>query len=308
MNTIHIGGPKTASTNLQKAVFRHLKNVNSFGEVGDGVTTFEEEMTIRKFLEIDESFGSLIGFKKLIESKENLGLPILFSSADIMSARNPTRLAFRLKEIFGPETRIILVMRNQFSCLESFYTGHAAWLKQVPKSHFRKYTSFENWMNFQFLAENYKSELMTFDYYSQIKPYIESFGIENIKIFLFEDLIIGEQKTWNELAGILNFEVCENLDRFMNLRERKRVSRLKFNFTKSINQVFASLNLPKLLDINNLNKLDFMLSYGKPYRPHWSQELRNKVYEYYLEGNCTLSHTFELNLNKYDYPTNNGCC
>lgn len=303
MRIIHIGGAKTASTSLQLGIFQNLKDVISFGEFGDGFTSKENELIIREFLEVDSAFTSDERFKRLVSqfSKSN-NHKMIFSSADIFVARQPTMIAEKLAEIFGSDAKIILVVRNQIDCLKSFYSGHAAWLKQVPKSYFRRHVSFKSWIEFQFLQENLKSDLKIFDYYSQIKPFINNFGEKNIIVLCYEDLINSNPKSWKILSELLGVEVQTLKSLFFNVNARKRITNSKLKFVRVINFLLTLSKQSNLLDINNFSKLDYILNRGSRYEPKLNDDILGKINEYYGLSNSILSKTFNLDLAKHKYP------
>lgn len=301
---IHIGGPKSGSTSLQLGLFKNLANVVYFGEYGDGATTREEDSTIRRYLSTEECLleqNQKLQFRLVCEGRirQANGSQLIFSSADILEFQRPRAISESLSDIFGSGIKILLVVRNQISALTSFYSGHGAWLRNVPSAHFRRFTSLENWFEYQFRLDS-GSHLYTFSYWNQLKPFIEIFGRDNVHVVCFEDLIQANLQTWSKIASLLDISADRALRLFGTVHERKRISNLRFFKAKWQGQlpVFSGVR-QHVSDLPLSKTLEKKLG---EFKPTVNSIIIDQIHEFYKEQNRSLGAEFKLDLARHSYP------
>ena len=300
---IHIGGPKSGSTSLQRGLFKGLENHTYFGEYGDGSTSRQEYEAITTFLSIDQHLltqNQVLEFLSVCENrmKASKGKKMIFSSADILEFQRPESIAKILLKLFGSDVSIVLVIRNQLEALASYYSGHGAWLRNVPSKHFRRYSSPRDWYEYQ-LRMNTGSQLYTFSYWSQLKPFINLFGREKINVFCFEDLVQLNPKTWQDIANLFGTTAEDAVRKFTMTHERRRISRLRFSIGKC-QGILPTRNLRK-----HIQDLPVPVSLDKSsrgYKPRVSPYILSTLSDYYREQNLLLAREFELDLSRHSYP------
>lgn len=298
---IHLGGPKTGSTSLQNGFFKSLPSSYFFGEFGDGVTTAEDSLAIQKILENDETFVDSKIRQKLFEKHFKIanGRNMIFSSADVLVFNRPSQISSILLEEFGRESRILLIVRNQFSALSSFYTGHGAWHKPAPSKFYRRYVDPNDWLRFQFI-ETKTSILKTFLYFAQIEPFINKFGLENVHCFCFEDLIAGDFETWSKIEKLTDSPAGNGYRSFSERSDRIGFTTFQFLIFRFYTRFLRLGTNPKNFDRYNLNSIG--KNFGKKHHPKFDDELLERINSFYSSDNVLLNSIFKLNLARHRYP------
>lgn len=298
---IHLGGPKTASTTMQRAVFGNLPEVFHFGEYGDGVTSQQDESIFRSLWELDDQFFNSSVVEHLIDTHLNSAgsrRPI-FSSADVFLSNRPKLAAERFRHFFGTDIDILLVVRHQADALVSFYSGHGAWLKPAPRPYFRAFVPFTSWFDFQSLLLP-DSKLFTFSYWDQLCPFIDIFGINRIHIVLFEELVNGSGNSWTTFANLIGENAVVLQTHFNSERARERPYRRQALAGQLLSYVLPIIDMP---DIRNFDGLPGrFLKRGRPFTPLLSKSQRSAIDDYYSQGNLLLSRNFNLDISKWGYP------
>jgi Sulfotransferase domain len=298
---IHIGGPKSGSTTLQRAVFSNLEGIYHFGEFGDGVTSVSDESVIRQIFYCDEQFYNEDLVLKTIEKHQRAasGRNLVFSSADVLIFNRPTLSATRLAQLFGTDSKILLIIRNQFDALMSYYVGHGAWLKPAPRPYFRAFTEFTNWFEYQLLNLEY-SRLSTFSYWHQISPFAQIFDRENVHVIIFEELVNDVESAWTRLAALLGKDELEIGNLFRSQRFRERPSERQVKLGRLAAFLLPVIDQPDVTAPAGI--FGQFLRRGRSYNVKLNQTQRDQLNSFYAEGNRTLADVFELDLASYGYP------
>lgn len=220
---IHIGFPKNFSTSLQRDYFSKHPDIFHLGIGVDNNLGYRDsivEKTLEVYLKtckyyrykevektIIEHFQSL--FKKherdakiIGVSGEHLGFAF---SYDGLSGKEK---AERLSQIFGSDTKIVMIIRNQFSLLKSLY-------REYVRVGFAS-----NFSDFIKLLYKYQDRNFVYDfrYDYVVETYIQLFGKDNVRVFFFEDY----RNEKNEL--ILQdgrIKLFSDLNRFLGVSETK---------------------------------------------------------------------------------------
>ena len=136
-----------------------------------------------------------------------------------MTSRVPMTCARRLRE-FLPDAEVLLVTRNQVTAVPSFYASHGAYLKPAPPRHFRRYVSFDDWMNYCIMFIKY-SPLASFFYNRILNIYAELFGKNRIHVLLYEEFVADKPKFMERLGAILDIDAGTALKLVEGGHERK---------------------------------------------------------------------------------------
>lgn len=299
---IHIGSHKTATTTLQRCLFAKSKDLVYLGE--DCASYEKYRDTLNSLVSDDDIHFSYEAAKGLFNNfVSSCGKKTaLYSNEDIMTSRVPTQCAHRLKE-FLPDAEIILVIRNQLTAIPSMYANHGAYLKMVPRRYWRRYVSFDDWMDYCTTFLKY-SALDGFFYHRILDLYASLFGKKKIHILLYEDFVSNKEGFINDLCRILRIEAREASKLLGGKRERRRNTsrelryhqfRSKFLWGRSISHYFPYGEALSRMWQNFLEK-------GGSANGFMSDYWRNKIIELYKEDNLKLQQDYHLSLKDYGYP------
>jgi hypothetical protein len=195
IDAIHIGDYKTGTTWLQRKVFRQHPELiyidypadypqiaTLFYElVGARDLDFDADSLKRRF--DDELKKINHAGKKLIVSREGL-------SGEFTSGEHAKRIAVRLYEVFGP-TKILLVIREQFSMLASIY------------SQYIKMGGTLSLPDFVWDPLDAGNIINRLQYEKQIDAYVETFGLSNVSVKVFEELKFDKVKYLQEILAFI---------------------------------------------------------------------------------------------------------
>ena len=297
---LHIGAPKTGSTTLQQCIFALHPEILYFGEDGYGWNTKEEALTGEKLVNADDLFfpieQCLTQFAK--KQQEANGRIVVYSNADVMGSRRPTTCANRLFQLM-PDAHILIVLRNQYTALTSFYANHGAYLKPAPPSHFRRYVSFEDWLSWCIMFP-VDTPAGNFLYAEIIDLYASLWGRNKINILLFEDFVADPDKFVCNLATLLTVDAEIAMALTKGSRRRVRGSARRLAWHK-----FRSQFLWNWTHINGNNQIQLwerFLDAGRPARMVIPDTYRRPIANLYDEGNSRLVREWGLDLGKYSYP------
>jgi len=175
---IHVGCHKCGSTFLQEEVWPRIKGLTPFIYGQNYSICDEMEYLVR----CGELYYFLDKIKKSVHDKISQYKDVCLSSesfcgidyAVLGTGHQVKYIPKRLLDIFG-KTKILIVIRNQMKILPSFY------LDFVRYGYLLNFKEWIDWL-FQTYSYNY------FKYSYVINCYIKSFGRENVKVVLFEEL------------------------------------------------------------------------------------------------------------------------
>lgn len=303
---IHVGFPKTATTFLQKKIFRKLPGFLYLGrEYSPGEkmwidpefkhliwslcrieeVNFDADYYRKVFLPFFENAES--EDKQLLISDEKLTLSTICASRRV--------IAERLRRLFyDKDVKIIFTIRNQIDASISLYIYTNA---IVP---------FPLWVKNKLKEENFASPnpLHTFLYYEVIKVYEELFGKENIRILLHEDLKKNKELFIKQLKNAFDMgekDMLIPLDLYAVQNIRK--SYLAMLFAKGVNLLLPNVFFSPFQRsgfyrtvIKTLN------SFGKSSEVQPTDEVIEILQKMFNEGNRKLSKEYDLQLEKYGYP------
>ncbi|WP_085908709.1 hypothetical protein [Kiloniella majae] len=191
---IHVGYPKCASTTLQYDIFYGHPEIYHLGwgnlSTGHGwideelAAAFEVDLRMAKTHQYDitpaknalekhfKIFEQISSYKTIGLSWESLCFTLAY---DV----DPVIKASRLLELFGRETKIVFVIRNQFELIRSMY------FEMVRDGLSKTFEEYLEYLHFH----PYASLTGDLDYTRMVKIFGERFGLENILIIPFESLI-----------------------------------------------------------------------------------------------------------------------
>lgn len=193
VNYVHIGYPKNFSTSLQRDYFSkhpdifHLgigldSNLGYFDTTVD--KTFEVYLKTAKVYSYEQKREELINhFEALRAKAESQGAKAFGASSEHLSfcftydGLSGDIKANRVLELFGSDTKIIMIIRNQMDLVKSLYRES---VRVGFKGSFADYIYYL----FKYQDRNYVSDLY-YDWVYQL--YVQRFGKENVHVLFFED-------------------------------------------------------------------------------------------------------------------------
>lgn len=299
---IHIGANKAASTTLQRALFRNHSGLQYLGE--DAVRYTEYRDIVNSMVSDDDLHFPVDKCCELFTSYlgKDTGKTLLYSNEDIMTSRVPMLCTQRLKK-FLPDSEIILIVRNQMTSIPSFYANHGAFLKPAPPTYFRRYVSFDDWMNYNVMFIKYGA-LASYFYNRWISIFADLFGKEHTHVFLFEEFIENKNKFTKKLCQVLGIDSEEALMLLDGRQERRRITNRMLAYNRLRTQLFWSRPYSKNILNGSVKASLFQrfLESGPSAKikigGHWHQ----KIHELYAEENTAIALEYNLPMRKYRYP------
>ena len=303
-SVIHIGANKTGSTTLQRALFARSEGLLYLGEDCEGYDDHAE--TLNSLISDDDVHYKEQEARDLFGSfKDRAGArTFLYSNEDITTSRVPTQCAQRLSGLM-PGSEILLVIRNQLTAIPSWYANHGAFLKQVPRRYWKRFVSFDDWMDHCFSFMNY-SPLDGFFYHRTLDLYARLFGRERVHVLFYEDFIEDPRGFVGKLCGVLNIDLEASMKQVAGRRERGRQTMRQYRY-----QRFRGWFLPGTggstgrsapLGASFGRLWSGFLAGGRPAGGFMNDGWRRRLVQLYQEDNSRLAEEYDLPLKDYGYP------
>ena len=299
---LHIGANKTASTTLQRCLFSQHDDLDYLGHDGPGFETYGDIVT--SLTMDDDLYFPRERCVDLLKSYKNKNpqKTLLYSDEDIMTSHFPTVCSRRLYELF-PNAEILVVVRNQMTAIPSYYANHGIHLRPAPSCHFKRYVSFDDWMNYcqMFMS---RSPLAGFFYNKILCMYAELFGKDRIHVLFFEEFVKDKRSFVNKLCQIVNIDFESAMAMLTNAHERKRRSGREIKYLKFRNLILWNTPLLGWLPCGDwlTKKIQKFLESGSPADVVLSDHWKAKIIEMYSEDNKGFVQNFGAEMEKYGYP------
>lgn len=298
---IHIGANKTGSTTFQRWLFSRLDSINYLGEDCEGYSKIKN--VLKSLVVDDDLFFDREMAKDLFDRRFTRGESRInvFSDEDIMRSRNASQCAQRLANLM-PGAKILMVIRNQFTAIPSWYANHGAYLRNVPSYYWRRYVSFEDWMAYciQFINQ---SPLSGFFYKQHVDLWARYFGKDNINVLLFEELKSNNSSFLEQLSDIIDCDPEKARQLISGKRERKRYTLRMHKFHKLNSRFFRNISFKGSSLGDRLEKqLNKYLQRGRALDTFIPEEWNQEILRRYKDGNSALAREYQLPLKDYGYP------
>tara|TARA_E500000178_G_scaffold215256_1_gene212565 strand:+ start:241 stop:1170 length:930 start_codon:yes stop_codon:yes gene_type:complete len=305
---IHVGMPKAGSKSLQRNIFEKVTNINyltSTDKVVKDILYLNSFEFKNKYLENSINPNTNLNKKNTVLSCEAL-----------TDAEDQFIICDRLKQVFNNNVTIMLILRNQLDFIQSFY------LQQLAGG---VYVSFNTFLKQQFLNHQI-SILPKLNYYNLIKYYKNTFGSNNVKVILFEELFQNKSNTnieyeffkekFNINLKLIKDLKIQNISIPSQLVPLKCLSNFLFRYdgglgkydigTRGINEKKPKRSIQYInKQLSNRffkNKFFLTLFEKKPLRI--SDEDKNMILKYFSNSNKKLENECNLNLKINNYPVN----
>ena len=300
-SVIHIGANKTASTTLQRALFKSNRQLHYLGEDGDGYADYAP--LLDSLVNDDDLFYPAAECAKLFgrNAAQAGDKTFLYSNEDVMTSRIPLICAKRLQTLM-PDAEVVLVMRNQQTAVPSFYANHGAFLKPAPPSYFRRHVAVDDWITFQTMFSKYGA-LASFKY-DQFESIYSSLFDGRMHILLFEEFVGDRQAFVEKLSAILRIDAEAAMLSLKSSHERRRFTGRILAYNRFRTSFFWGAEFTKFLPFGTrlASMFDDFLARGAPAKISVSPSIRQRIHDVYCEGNSRLAEKYDLPLAQYGYP------
>lgn len=241
---------------------------------------------------------SIEEYNKVLSNKKGLNNVIGEGAVWYLVSENAAK---ELKN-FTPDAKIIIFLRNPIdACYSLYFNTYFNGNEILPTFEAALEAQKERLST---VHSNYNCPTITFqyqavfEYYVQVKRYIEIFGIENIKIVLYDDISKNIKQSYSEILEFLNLKPYHI--EFKRINESRVVkSRFIKNVVKSPSRLLKVLSKIFFPSQNIRNKIKSSLwrmntRYIK--RPEMNPETRKMLQEYYKEDIERLSKLINKDL------------
>ena len=318
---IHIGMPKTATKTLQWRLFSRHTEVYYLGRF-DG-PQFQKEFRIgccrnpsvyqvmdqiayRDIFEPDFDRCKRLIKRELDHAAANHLVPVWSwesYSTDVLSKRRVR--ARNLSRLFD-DAHILMVLRNPLALLESAYFQHLKRENVSPKlGCFRPayYQTIDQW-----LEEHFQGEILPHIEYGQtVQVFADYFGLQNVHVLLFEDLVADESAFFRRVCSLMQIDAEEGLELVRGERDNERWTTSQVETMKRIVESPLSSLLFKFrtranrLRMLNLDGYGIPIASGKKARAVISPEWQKEIFKAAEAGNRWLEDHLGLPLTQYGY-------
>lgn len=301
-SVIHIGANKTGSTTLQRCLFTKHNDLSYLGEDCVGFETYKN--MLNSLVSDDDVHYCSKAVQELFSRFADAGEKkvFIYSNEDIMTSRLPTQCAKRLYELL-PDAEILVVLRNQLTAIPSIYVNHGAYLKMVPRSFWRQYVSFDDWMAYctEFIRYSY---LDSFFYHRILNLYASLFGKDKIHILFYEEFTKTPHILIEKLCNILKIDSPEAIKLLEGKRERQRNTMRMFRYHKFRSSFLWGVPLMQYVPFGEyFSKLWWaFLKNGEPASGFMTDFWKKQIVDLYKTDNTKLAQEYNLPLKDYGYP------
>ena len=319
---IHIGMPKAASKTLQWRLFAAHSEIYYLGRydgpIFNGLYLKYDacrDATVQALMK-HIAYGNVYNpdfphcrellAQVLAPAKEKKMLPVWSweSYATDISAKRRVR-ARNLKEVFG-EVKIIMVLRNPLSLLESAYfqvlkRENVVQYSKVGRPLFSY--SIQEW-----LERYFDGEIMPHLQYAEtVKIYSNLFGVENIAVFLFEDLVRDPRSFIEKICLAMGIDVDEGVRLTEKNANNERWTTTQLDLLQKIKQskleslIFRLSNKKKCRNMLGLDQKGIPINKADKACAPIPAEWQEKIFSFTAKGNRWLEQVFKLPLAENGY-------
>ncbi len=333
----HIGLVKTGSTYLQQFIFNQFTDIYYTGYIPywenkqeNPINNYMNKIMYTSVMNIDfveEKRKIEIFLKNIKQNKILISSEFLIGHISL-NFINQNNIFEGLKKIF-PNIKLILIIREQRSLLESYYgqTLIGYQFSSVDKvlNYNKKTNQFGGHKDV--FSYGYNVDIRSLNYFNMYQALEKNFGKENILIMPFEELKNNKKKFFKNMCNFMgtdfnNIEIIKKkvnrsysvfsskiariFNRFMRasygdygfIPERPFINFfIRMNKKYSIFRIFIKIS--NFFSLNGiLNRID-KIYYKKPI--FLTKEMKKIIYNYHNNSNKKLDILLNLDLNKYGY-------
>ena len=310
---LHIGLSKTATTTLQKSLFRRHPQIRYLGQyVPSNVSMCCESEEVYRILrpilwETDEAIA--------YEHARTTLMPILQQAIERQqrlvasweglvsrSTEKNSEMLRRATRLFGG-CKILLTLRNPLTRLPSEYLenlkGHFikknnSWMGRAP------YITFDEWLSRAEVSGHFQSMI---SYCETIQQAVQILGREQVGVFLFEELQVNPISFYSKLCRFLEIDIDQGIELTANRHLHPRRTEGEIRYLQSLNSHIISRMVISLAGNSMRRKLLERKMDGMPATsPEFPGTWREKIIQLTGPGHVWLSKMFQLPLKDFGYP------
>jgi hypothetical protein len=313
---IHLGLPKTASTSIRFNLFAKHSQVYYLGKfIGGELPAAIRPVILNKWMiktknfDADDIHADGVREQLAYAAKNNL-TPVLSSESLSGGPLWKKRMqAERFKKFFG-ECQILLFVREPGSFLKSFYVQmlrnfnqdecgpRPLWMRAIGNPP--RYFDINEWMQAAWESMNTPKNFLSCADTANI--YANVFGKENVKVFIFEELVRNPESFITKLCSHIGVDPKEGFDLVNGKRSNER---LTTDYILRLQEIEQSESLTKQFRKASLNERQLMLGSedqpGEKINPQISAEWLKKINDVSDKQNRSLVKEWDLPLADYGY-------
>jgi hypothetical protein len=216
---LHIGCAKAASTFLQDIVFPKLKTYR-YVPLAKPVADWKDDVAytvgedpaaqaVRQRSRLEAIAGAPLG-SNIVVSYEGLS---------IAHALDGRTMAEKLRAVFGEDLTVLIILREQRAWLRSMF------LQTIKQGDFRLEKGLTGFLRSDYWdtpPASLYAPLTRIDYAALVSSYVETFGRERTKVFLYEEFTRDPRKFASDLKAALSLS-DEDID-LADFQTEKRVN------------------------------------------------------------------------------------
>lgn len=314
---LHIGLPKTATTTLQKTLFRKHQQIRYFGQyVPSSISKLCENEEVYQILrpllwDTDEPLNAdLVSrslFEKVLQTSPNK--KCMVASWEGLASRGLEKniaMIQRVRSVFD-RCKLLLTLRNPIHRIPSeyleslkghFIKGSYKWIGPDP------YVSLDQWLERAEANGHFQNMI---SYGQTIQNAVNLLGRENVGLFLFEELNECPKQFFTRVCEFLEIDVAEGLvvtdDQHLHLRRTQG----EFEFLRRLNRSYLQRRLLSFLGKKVRKAILQRNSDGRraespEVSPVWAERITAETGRWHR----WLADTFDLPLGQYGYPISDG--
>lgn len=247
---INPGWGRTATTTLHEELYGKHSEILHIGRPWNNLTSAFVTELKRNCINYDQQLvASMIkkmdkgDDKAYVLCDENIldGISLQPNSSIICTYAN------RMKELFV-NPHIVLVLRNQITWLESFYSNGGRVLKDLPDPFNGRHVEIDSWLEWQWKECNSERSFINhINYNKYVNMFIEVFGENNVHIFLFEDFVHQKKYFVEKLSSLMDINKKEALDLVTGKHSNKQQPNKMFIYMKLREKILPGVRLNKII-------------------------------------------------------------
>lgn len=310
---LHIGLAKTATTTLQRTLFRKHQQIRYFGQyVPSSVSMLCENEDVYRILRpllwdteepLDADEVRKVLYKTILP-KSTIQKCLVASWEGLANRGLEKNLAMmqRVQSVFGG-CKILLTLRNPLTRLPSeyienlkghFIKGVYPWMGRDP------FISIDQWLERAELHGHFQNMI---SYGQTLQNAVKLLGREHVGVFLFEELNEAPLDFYTKICGFLDVDVAEGLALTNDQHLHPRRTQGEIEFLRSLNKSPLRKRLLPFFSGKSRRAILERHSDGKPAEsPQLSQYWAGRIISETHRWHHWLSETFDLPLAKYGYP------
>ncbi len=233
-------------------------------------------------------------------------IPEAISGSSAGEASDARSIARRL-HLLAKDIQIIFVIREQRSSIESYYFSYAQVCVSGSENPHRDREAYPDvpldftewyWQNTDYFMRNRS-------YHEIIEIWMEVFGLENVKVFLYEELKKSPENYVREIREHIGVDPEIGIGVAAGEKRRTRLTRREFALKTVVTRIFPSWHRWKVVRLT-ANRLLPLFRGTEKLSVSFSSAVEEDIRITCSPGNAALNAMFDLQLEKHGYFVNDN--